>query len=151
MKYYALWHYNCLGSRNAVAISEDPITLMALHEDNIENPASCNHEYKDLIEDVKVAPIECYTYHSEIQALEPYCERDEANDHAFYAFNHIPTAESGDEEVLVYMSKMVHDAWRHHFNCTGGWPSRSSVIPDVYYAEGIINDVDFCTYLMTKK
>ena len=163
-KYYALWHDRGDDCKSAAAISENPDTLLPLHEDNIKNPDSYYHNYKDVIEEIKVEPIECYTYVPEIQVFEPYCDGDEAADHAFYAFNCLPTKEFDESgEVLIYLSSTIHAEWRHHsdqyqahlrskskdipmsmdpklptFFYTS-WPSQNPVEPDVYYEEGIMN------------
>ena len=166
-KYYALWHDRGDDCKSAAAISENPYVLLALHEEHIKNPDSCYHNYKDVIEEIKVEPIECYTYVPEIHVFEPYCDRDAAEDHAFYAFNCLPTKEFDESgEVLIYLSTSVHAEWIHHSEqyqahlrsesknipfdvgsdtelptsfYTDSWPSHDPVEPDVYYEEGIMN------------
>lgn len=143
-KYFALWHYSdSFGTRSAAAISEKPETLMKLHQDNIKNPNSYWHSYKNNISEIKVEPIECYTYNSVIKMIEPYIESYIAKDHAFYAVNSssctdnifglpfydnvtIKITDSGGEvldsndydlnkgEILVYMSKTVYDEWLYY-------------------------------------
>ena len=114
--YYALWYYFTLDEKIAHAISDQPDTLMALHEESIKNPDACYHNFKDRIEKIEVEPIECYTYIPEIQVFEPYCEHDAAADHAFYAFNQLPTKEFDitENEVLIYMSTSIHAEWICH-------------------------------------
>jgi len=88
MKYYAIWHHcHLMGTRGAVAISENPETLIPLHLENTENPQSLWHNYKHRVSEVKVEPIECYTYNVETKSIEPYNDSHYAEDHAFYAFN----------------------------------------------------------------
>jgi hypothetical protein len=105
-KYFALWHYcESFGTRGAAAISENPDSLMKLHQDNIKNPNSrwygnkvkvnekvepieCyTHNSVDNISEIKVEPIECYAYNSDIKMIEPYNDSHIADDHAFYAVN----------------------------------------------------------------
>jgi hypothetical protein len=114
--YYALWYYFTLDDKIAHAISDRPDTLLALHEESIKNPDACYHDFKDIIEEIKVEPIECYTYIPEIQVFEPYCEHDKKKDHAFYAFNALPTKEFDitENEVLIYMSTSIHATWEYH-------------------------------------
>jgi hypothetical protein len=123
-KYSALWTYQC-GDRSANAISEYPETLMKLHEDHIKNPNSCWHNYKDIVEEIKVEPINCYTYKNITKTIEPYSDSDIASEHAFYAFNNTVTlrndcSEEEDDdafskgEVLIYLSKTIHHLWEYH-------------------------------------
>ena len=116
-KFHALWYYFTPDEKIAHAISDQPDTLMALHEESIKNPKSCYYNINEKIEKICVEPIECYTYVPEIQVFEPYCERDKKDDHAFYAFNALPTKEfdeEGEGEVLIYMSTSIHATWEHH-------------------------------------
>ena len=163
-KYYALWHVLGNDRKSAAAISENPERLMPLHENTIANPYSCYHDYKDLIEEIKVEPIECYTYFPEIRVFEPYCDRDAAADNAFYAFNNLPTKDFDESgEILIYMSTAIHTEWihksdhykNHVWSMIRGirmnldpefpsffytdWPSHNPVEFDVYYEDGIIN------------
>ena len=73
MKYYALWYYSyCDGARVAFGISEHPETLVQLHKNNIKNPESKWFHYDERVNEMKIEPIECYTYHSETEKIEPY-------------------------------------------------------------------------------
>lgn len=134
-RYSALWHYHCFGGRSATAISENPETLMDLHNENIKNPDSCYHNYKENIENITVEPINCFTYNSLTKRITPYNESDVADDSAFYAFNCFDkdyydedereyyetlTGLNQEEaieyefdkgEILIYLSKTYHDIW----------------------------------------
>jgi hypothetical protein len=140
-KLYAVWHHcHLLGTRGACAISENPETLMPLHLEKTENPQSLWHNYKHRVSEVKVEPIECYTYNVETKSIEPYNDSQNAEDHAFYAFNTtcndnigisfyddivLKVADSDGNildnddfddfdkgEVLIYLSKSCHSLWR---------------------------------------
>lgn len=115
-KFHALWYYFTPEEKIGHAISDQPDTLMPLHEESIKNPDACYYDFNERIENICVEPIECYTYVPEIQVFEPYCEEDKKEDHAFYAFNTLPTKEFDEEggEVLIYMSTSIHATWEHH-------------------------------------
>lgn len=96
MKYYALWHHcHFFGTRGACAISENLNTLIPLHLENIKNPESQWHNYKHNVSELKVEPIECYTYNAETKSIEPYNDSHEAEDHEFYAFNSLCNEDMG--------------------------------------------------------
>jgi len=103
-KYHAFWHYcSFFGSRGAVAISEKPETLLKLHEDNIKNPDSCWHNYKHNVSEIKVEPIECYTYNNVTKKLEPYNDSHIADDYEFYAVNSL----SGDDFGVTLYNDVI--------------------------------------------
>ena len=88
MKYYGLWYDSgVFGARSAHAISEDPKTLLPLHLENIKNPDSQWHNFKENVSEVNVAPVECYTYNAETKRIEPYNDSHKTYGHDFYAFN----------------------------------------------------------------
>ena len=88
MKYYALWYYSyCDGARGAFAISEHPEMLIQLHKENSKNPESQWYNYDEKLYEMKVEPIECYTYNAETNKIEPYDGRQKENGYDFYAFN----------------------------------------------------------------
>ena len=142
-KYNALWYYfDMNGDRTAHAISEHPETLLSLHEEKIKNPDSCWHNYGQSVSEIKVEPIECYTYNEFLQKIEPYHDSHKTEGHDFYAFNSICCSErfgisfyndvimkievsdgepfdSDDEdydfnkgEILIYLSKNCKDIWQ---------------------------------------
>lgn len=156
-KYYALWIYHCFGDRVANAISEYPETLMELHEENIKNPYSYYHNYKDKIEEITVELIDCYTYNSITKTIEPYTESDIAEDHAFYALSNLPIIknnkininenkyddeyqneeceyknnnEENDTDVLIYLSKTIHTIWQHHSDLYNKIDNKNTVVMD---------------------
>jgi hypothetical protein len=121
-KYYALWYYSFIDGKSTNAISENPESLMPLHEESIKNLDSCYHNYKSFIGEIKVEPIYCYTYNSETKTIEPYNDSHIADDHAFYAFNNVPTLLLEEEEkdytmfedILIYLSKTDHSKWIYY-------------------------------------
>ena len=140
VKYNALWYYSDFyGVRSAHAISEHPETLLSLHEEKIQNPDSCWHNYSYSVSEIKVEPIECYTYNELLQKIEPYNDSDKKENHDFYAFNTLfrydnfgisfyddidmKIVDSDGElldsddydmdkgEILIYLSKKCRDLW----------------------------------------
>ena len=101
-KFYALWyHMGLFGARSAYAISEKPETLIKLHEDNIINPKSW-YDFEHVITEIKVDPIECYTYNSITKMIEPYNDNHIADNHAFYAVNTLSTTDSNIFGLTFY-------------------------------------------------
>jgi hypothetical protein len=140
MKYYGLWyHSHFFGARSAHAISENPETLLPLHEENIKDPDSQWHNLKENVSEIKVEPVECYTYNSVLQRIEPYNDSHKTDGHAFYAFNALGNDSFGlsfyddinitiidsdgqlldnddyDDmnkgEILIYLSRSCKDLW----------------------------------------
>jgi len=166
-KYYALWYYSyCDGARGAFAISEHPEMLISMHEENIKNPESQWYNsfelrstelgsfpsltsfvtenipnYDEKLYEMKVAPIECYTYNSETKKIEPYNDKHKTDGYDFYAFNTLcnndsfgfsfyddivmKVADTGGNfldnddfddwnkgEILIYLSKSCHKLWQ---------------------------------------
>lgn len=98
-KYLALWYYyDFYGERCAFAVSDKSYTLLKLHEDNIKNPNSCWHDNKEKVNEIKIEPIECYTYDEIIKKIVPYNESHIANDHEFYAINTL----TSNEDFALY-------------------------------------------------
>lgn len=141
MKYYGLWYYcDSFGARTAHAISENPESLLPLHLESIKNPDSPWYHFAHNVSEVKVEPVECYTYNVETKTIEPYNDSHKAEEHDFYAFNTLLNDRFGcsfyDEidmklvdsdgepmdtddyddfnkgEILVYLSKKNHGLWR---------------------------------------
>ena len=141
MKYYGLWYDSgVFGARSAHAISEDPKTLIPLHLENIKNPDSDWHNFKENVSEVNVAPVECYTYNAETKKIEPYNDSHWADDHEFYAFNTLDNDRFGQSfyddvviqmvdsdgglmdnddydnfnkgEILIYLSMECHFLWK---------------------------------------
>jgi hypothetical protein len=142
MKYYALWYYSyCDGARGAFAISEHPEMLIQLHEENIKNPESQWYNYDEKLYEMKVEPIECYTYNRETEKIEPYYDKHKTDGYDFYTFNTLcinrhfgfsfyddivmKVADTGGNfldnydfddwnkgEILIYLSKSCHKLWQ---------------------------------------
>ena len=141
MKYYALWYYSyCDGARVAFGISEHPETLVQLHKKNIKNPESKWFHYDERVNEMKIEPIECYTYNNETEKIEPYDGRQKENGYDFYAFNTLCNDSFGSSfyddivmkvadtdgnfldnddfddldkgEILIYLSKGWHKLWQ---------------------------------------
>ena len=88
MKYYGLWYYfDCFGARSAHAISEYPETLMIFLKNAVANKKSQWHNFGENVSDIRVEPIECYTYVKERRTIIPYHDSHKTDDHAFYACN----------------------------------------------------------------
>lgn len=141
MTYYALWYYSyCDGARGAFAISEHPEMLIKLHEENSKNPKSLWCNYREEIYEMKIEPIECYTYNNETEKIEPYDGRQKENGYDFYAFNTLCNDSFGSSfyddivmkvadtdgnfldnddfedldkgEILIYLSKGWYKLWQ---------------------------------------
>ena len=141
MKYYALWYYSyCDGARGAFAISEHPEMLIQLHKENSKNPESQWYNYDEKLYEMKVEPIECYTYNAETEKIEPYNDGKNQEGYDFYAFNTLcndsfrltfyddivmKVADTGGNfldnddfedldkgEILIYLSKGWHKLWQ---------------------------------------
>jgi len=139
MKYYGLWYCSdFFGARSAHAISEYPETLMKLHENAVANKKTQWHNFKENVSDIRVEPIECYTYIKELQKIISYHDSHKTDGHAFYAFNPLcgenfemnfyedidmKIIDSGGDlldsndyefdkgEILIYLSKSCKDLW----------------------------------------
>ena len=141
MTYYALWYYSyCDGARGAFAISEHPEMLIKMHEENCKNPESQWYNYDENLYEMKVEPIECYTYNRETEKIEPYNDGKNQEGYDFYAFHTLcntsfglsfyddivmKVADTGGNfldkddfddfdkgEILIYLSKSCHKLWQ---------------------------------------
>ena len=166
---YGLWYYYD-DSRSCSGISENPNTLVDLHDISIRDPSNIYHNYKHQIKSIKVLPIDIYEYNRKTKSLEPiqYSEilrtlflGSAYSDGSLYAINGLPNSHSGSE-VLVYLSKYYQKVW---YQCSEKYsPNREisrecmdASFPDwfytkpiscfpvrsnIYYSEGIVNIYD---------
>ena len=84
--YYALWYYcDIYGARSAYAISKNRQNLIPLHEENVKKESS--QGINEIVSEIKITPIECYTYNIKTKEIEPYQEFHRTDSHQFYAFS----------------------------------------------------------------
>jgi hypothetical protein len=120
-RFTALWYYHCFGVRSAVAISENPETLLDIHKTEVESPNSLYHEYADGIDAICLEPIDIYKYNTSTKKLDAFYVTDDGDNSLYklYAINRLPSddgSQDGDTiyeqgEVLVYLSKEQHALW----------------------------------------
>lgn len=168
---YGLWYYYD-DSRSCSGISENPHTLVDLHDISIRDPSNIYHNYKHQIKSIRVLPIDIYEYNTQFKTLQPiqYSERLRAlflgssySEGSLYAINGVPNSHSRSE-ILVYLSKFHQKVW---YQCSEKYTPDHNVSTDcmdasfptwfytepiscfpiksnIYYAEGIVNTYD-CT------
>ena len=142
--YYALWYYcDIYGSRLAYAISKNRQNLIPLHEKNVKTVSWQGNS--EIVSEIKIAPIECYTYNIKTKEIEPYQELHMTYSHQFYAFDTMLCGDNdygcsvykdveinivdsdgnamgsndydlGKDEILIYLSYSVHKIWKECSN-----------------------------------
>jgi hypothetical protein len=160
MYYYALWYYASNHEKSTNAISNNQEFLMALHQSQVSNPKSYYHTYKDCIYNITTELIPMYRFNKITNTLSPLLQEynyDTDVSGAIYA-TYYPTVKIDArylEEILVYLSKEEYDLWKKCYDqeiippniVTGDYPPKffyetpisTRIIPNTYYAEGILN------------
>ena len=113
---YGLWYYYD-DSRSCSGISENPNTLVDLHDISIRDPSNIYHNYKYQIKSIKVLPIDIYEYNHKSKSLEPiqYSEilhtlllGSAYSEGSLYAINGLPNSHSGSGSY-VYGCRCVYN------------------------------------------
>ena len=160
--FYALWYTTFEGEKSANAISLNFDSLLNLHYSAISSPECYYHNYKKLVQNITVEPIDMYIYKNNCIHKLDYFDDNELNKEngAFYSSYDLFNEKENItlKEVLVYLTKEDHKVWRRIIDdknnnkniYDNSYPSffydntvsHSCVIPDTYYGEGIMNSYE---------